>query len=310
MEQNNKNVHASGSAQSPQQYGNRSSHPVGESEYEVSQGECIASLARDSGHFWRTIWNDAANSELRRIRKNPNILLPGDRVHIPPIRSKAEQRDTGKRHSFVRLGEPAFIELCILRKRKIEDQTEAESVQAIVDQGDVEEEADFTLDQYSDLSIPEEESGITMPDGSEETAEEESLETEPCPVAAADEEEPRANEPYTLTIDGETFSGTTDAKGYLRVVVPGNARHGRLVIGRPGDRVAYELLLGGVDPVDALTGIQQRLTNLGLSCGSENGRMGPLTRAALQEFQRRHKLPDSGEPDEATRTKLLEVHGS
>jgi hypothetical protein len=83
--------------------------PVGIGPYEVLSGDCIDSIATVHGFFWWTIWNDPANRELRTIRKDPNVLLPGDRVTIPPLRTKTVACSTGKRHQFKRMGVPARL---------------------------------------------------------------------------------------------------------------------------------------------------------------------------------------------------------
>jgi hypothetical protein len=89
------------------------SGPVGTGEYEVQQGDCIASIADAHGLFWQTIWNDPQNADLKRVRKNPNILFPGDRVHIPEKDLKWQSRPTEQKHQFVRLGVPEKLEIVV-----------------------------------------------------------------------------------------------------------------------------------------------------------------------------------------------------
>jgi N-acetylmuramoyl-L-alanine amidase len=81
-------------------------------EHEIQQGDCVESLAYEYGHFWQTIWQDPTNAGLRQRRKNPNALLPGDRLFIPPLRLKEVPEATDRRHRFVRKGVPS--KLCII----------------------------------------------------------------------------------------------------------------------------------------------------------------------------------------------------
>ena len=119
----------------------------------------------------------------------------------------------------------------------------------------------------------------------------------------------RAKEPYTLTVEGKVYKGQTDAQGLVRISIPPSAAFATLVVGGPENSETYELNLGGMDPVSELTGVQARLENLGYSCGDE-GELDAETRGAIQDFQVAQGLELSGEPDEATRKRLLEVHGS
>ena len=113
---------------------------------------------------------------------------------------------------------------------------------------------------------------------------------------------PRANEDYVLDVDGKQKNGKTDGDGKLEHYIPGDAKTGKLIF-KSGKEV-YPLRLGNLDPLDQISGVQQRLNNLGYSCGGEMGKLGEKTKEALKKFQGEHKLKVSGEPDAATKAKL------
>ncbi|MDX1811111.1 MAG: LysM peptidoglycan-binding domain-containing protein, partial [Gammaproteobacteria bacterium] len=71
------------------------------STYSVKQGDCIASIAEQYGMLPDTIWQHADNSDLRKLRKNPNILYPGDTVVIPDKTLAQIDAATDSKHSFV-----------------------------------------------------------------------------------------------------------------------------------------------------------------------------------------------------------------
>lgn len=83
--------------------------PVGTGNWTVEPGDSMASIADETGHFWQTIWDDAANSKLKEIRENPETLLTGDKVTIPPLRPKEEIRETDLIHTFKRRGVPVKV---------------------------------------------------------------------------------------------------------------------------------------------------------------------------------------------------------
>ncbi len=78
--------------------------PVGSGDYRIKQGDDLASIAWQRGHDLDTIWNHADNAEVKQKRENPQILIPGDRIHIPDIETKQESGGTEQRHSFRRKG--------------------------------------------------------------------------------------------------------------------------------------------------------------------------------------------------------------
>ena len=68
--------------------------------HKVTAGECLSSIAAQHGFDWKIVWDDGANADLRRARKDPNVLHPGDIVHIPAFQLKQEVRPTNQSHRF------------------------------------------------------------------------------------------------------------------------------------------------------------------------------------------------------------------
>jgi len=67
----------------------------------VQQGEWLAKIARLYGFGeWRKIYYHLDNAGLRRLRPNPNVLYPGDRVFIPDKEIEQESCETERRHRF------------------------------------------------------------------------------------------------------------------------------------------------------------------------------------------------------------------
>lgn len=130
---------------------------------------------------------------------------------------------------------------------------------------------------------------------------------EPCKVKVQlmKSGQPRANEKYVLDLDGKLINGTTDGEGKFEHFIPGNSRSALLML-RGGQEV-IPLRLGDLDPCEKISGIQQRLNNLGFDCGAEDGELGDATREAIKKFQEAFKQDATGEVTEALKSKLKEL---
>lgn len=115
-----------------------------------------------------------------------------------------------------------------------------------------------------------------------------------------------ADTKYTLIIDGEMRTGTTTGQGDIEETIPPNAAFATLRL--EGMLDVFDLPLGALAPVKELMGVQQRLRNLGFNPGPADGEMGDRTRRALKDFQASVGLEPTGEADDATRSKLAQVH--
>jgi len=114
-----------------------------------------------------------------------------------------------------------------------------------------------------------------------------------------------ANEDYELEIDGEIYTGTTDAEGKLDTWVRFSATKGLVKI----DQFAQRVVIGGLEPITTVRGIQGRLANLGFMPGPVDGIVGPLTTAAITAFQHGNDLDVDGIAGPQTRAKLKEQYG-
>lgn len=83
-------------------------------DHAVQDGECISSIAFAQGFFWETIWNHPQNSDLQQLRKDPNILFPGDLVFVPVKQLKQEIRASGAHYKFVKKNNLVTLRLRLL----------------------------------------------------------------------------------------------------------------------------------------------------------------------------------------------------
>lgn len=205
-------------------------------DYEVQQGDCLNSIAKEFGLLWTTIWNHPRNASLKAKRKDPNILYPGDALYIPDKSPRTESIATDQNHNFVLKGARRKLKITFLCNDK-----------------------------------------------------------------------PRASEAYTLTIDGRIFKGQTDSNGSLEQNIQPDASQGHLSLTKANEE--YDLLLGHMDPITEISGIQMRLQNLGFYIGARaDGIFGPKTAGGVRAFQRKYGLQVDGIPGPKTQAKLKELY--
>jgi hypothetical protein len=123
--------------------------------------------------------------------------------------------------------------------------------------------------------------------------------------------QPRKGKPYTLDIgDGIPKAGKTDGDGYVDEEIPASLRTAtlRIDIADLGEE-EHVLRIGHLDPLTELSGVQQRLRNLGFHC-ELTGVLDEDTRAALAAFQNFKGLNETREVDTPTRNALRDAHGA
>lgn len=125
---------------------------------------------------------------------------------------------------------------------------------------------------------------------------------------------PRADLPYKLVIDGLEFDGTTGKDGLIEQSIPPDAKKGKLIIEHKVEdedeieKEEYEFFFGSLDPTEEVSGPIQRLVNLGYIEREKTGKK-EIVKLAIEEFQKNSQLDITGEIDDETRQKLIEVHG-
>jgi hypothetical protein len=121
--------------------------------------------------------------------------------------------------------------------------------------------------------------------------------------------EPIAHAAYALEIDDKRIEGQSDGDGRITVEISADATQAVLRL-EGGDRTrSFRLAVGAIDPIDAVSGAQGRLSNLGYGVGPIDGVMGPRTGAALRQFQKDNGLDVTGALDAATRGQLEAAYG-
>ena len=68
----------------------------------VKQGEFLSSIVKKYGYTdFTPVWNHPDNAQLKQLRGSPNVLFPGDRLHVPDAETdKVESGATETKHRF------------------------------------------------------------------------------------------------------------------------------------------------------------------------------------------------------------------
>jgi hypothetical protein len=118
------------------------------------------------------------------------------------------------------------------------------------------------------------------------------------PLCFEDINGPWANEPYEVEGLPEPTNGTTDGDGMLVLNAPVTTQIVTLTF--PKKSYCERLTIGGLDPANEWSGVQQRLAALGLYQGAVTAQGDLLTQRALRAFQERRRIAATGLLDQAT----------
>jgi hypothetical protein len=240
-------------------------------EHTVKDGDCIENIAKRYGFFADTLWNHPDNRALHDLRKDPNILLPGDVVNIPQLRQKDYPGGTEQRHRFRRKGVPARLRVKFLRPVTPKPQEAGGA-----------EGGKYNPSEYQEPTRK-----------------------------ADEKHEPIANAPFKLRVDGRNTDGQSDANGMIDVPIPNDAASGKITFNPgTKDEVSYDLALGEMAPIDTVIGVRKRLYNLGYRCMPSGDQVDEPLKDALRRFQTDQALTATGAIDQATKDKLKNIHGS
>jgi len=147
-------------------------------------------------------------------------------------------------------------------------------------------------------------------------------------------DKPLINVKCLLIIDDkidEAIEGTTDNEGFLCQEVKLDTKNIKIVAELPKNgkssvdaAVTYNFDINKLDPIDEISGFQQRLVNLGFFNGKPTGKYDDKTKEAIKAFQMAYKLDINEDMQKfftekyeskdnhqsATKDKLEEVYGS
>ncbi|MFO7561479.1 MAG: peptidoglycan-binding protein [Enhygromyxa sp.] len=107
--------------------------------HRVVQGDSVAKLAEAHGLAPETIWEHPENAELEALRKDMNVLAPGDVLVIPKPRPREVRGATNERHVFRRRGVPMLFRVQLFegneprREQPFVLEVEGERIEGVTD---------------------------------------------------------------------------------------------------------------------------------------------------------------------------------
>jgi len=238
--------------------------------------------ARDGYLSWEIIWKN--NAALAATRKNPNILFKGvkfspdgDVLQLPAITPKTDTAPTETKNPYVVPTTKLFLRIRMLN----EDFTAMVNAKFRLAVGTMTPKEGTT----GGLGEIEEEIPWTAQEGTLQVT----------PAGALPPVPPPAGGPGTPPAAG----AATPADQNLAATP-----------------LLFNLRIGALNPIlettpdSNISGVQQRLNNLGFDAGDVDGQLlvGSSTERALKLFQKTFGLPETGRADPATLAKLKIVH--
>ena len=136
-----------------------------------------------------------------------------------------------------------------------------------------------------------------------------------------EEEKPIAGKKYELRLgEDDVRKGSTDGDGIVEQKVDPEITEAKLLVfdGDPetGPLWVWDVHIGHLNPADFPSGARARLNNLGYFCGpatddvdDSDDPIDETTALALAGFQEANKIKRTGDLDDDTAKKLVEVHG-
>ena len=118
---------------------------------------------------------------------------------------------------------------------------------------------------------------------------------------------PFAGEAYVVEGLDEPIRGTSDGDGKVTITAPVTAHVATVRFEKRG--LSFSVLLGEMDPITEVSGVQLRLASLGYLKGTPSGELDDATTGALRAFQDAKGLARTGAMDQATLDALKAAYG-